>query len=92
MLPATLNVNREALHEPTVLERMRMNVKERKKPKLAEFSFIVPEFKPTQTMNAQLTSLAGSTEDDSITSVRRYADQAVSTRELNYTHFVSLSE
>ena len=52
MLPATLNVNREALHEPTVLERMRMNVKERKKPKLAEFSFIVPEFKPTQTMNA----------------------------------------
>ena len=92
MLPATLNVNREALHEPTVLERMRMNVKERKKPKLAEFSFIVPEFKPTQTMNAQLTSLAGSTEGDSITSVRRFADQVVSTRELNYNHFVSLSE
>ena len=39
-------VDRDHLHEPTVLERMRASVKEKRKPKLAEFSFILPEFKP----------------------------------------------
>lgn len=37
--------DRDQLHEPTVLERMRASVKEKRKPKLAEFSFILPEFK-----------------------------------------------
>ena len=39
-------VDREALHEPTVLERMRRIVKEKKKPKLEEFAFIVSNFQP----------------------------------------------
>ena len=41
----TGQLDRDTLHEPTVLERMRISVKEKRKPKLAEFSFIVPEFK-----------------------------------------------
>ena len=35
----------ENLHEPTMIERMRASVQEKRKPKLAEYSFIVPEFK-----------------------------------------------
>ena len=38
-------VDRQELHQPTVLEKMRMAVKEKKKPKLAEYSFIVSEWK-----------------------------------------------
>ena len=34
------------MHAPSILEVMRNAVKEKKKPKLAEFSFIVPDFKP----------------------------------------------
>ena len=38
-------IDREELHQPTVLEKMRMAVKEKKKPKLAEYSFIVSDWK-----------------------------------------------
>ena len=38
-------LDRDELHQPTVLERMRQSVKDKRKPKLAEFSFILPEFK-----------------------------------------------
>ena len=55
-------MDREHLHEPTVLERMRASVKEKRKPKLAEFSFIVPEFKLQTSEDAKLTSL-GFTND-----------------------------
>ena len=51
-------VDRDQLHEPTVLERMRASVKEKRKPKLAEFSFILPEFKLQQKdPNENLSSL-----------------------------------
>ena len=46
-------VDREALHEPTVLERMRRIVKEKKKPKLKEFAFIISEFAPTTVLEKQ---------------------------------------
>lgn len=36
-----MQVDRDALHEPTVLEKMRAKVQERRKPKLAEFSFLL---------------------------------------------------
>ena len=55
-------MNSDSLHEPTVLERMRASVKEKRKPKLAEFSFIVPEFKLQTSEDAKLTSL-GFTND-----------------------------
>ncbi len=50
-------IDRDALHEPTVLERMRASVKEKRKPKLAEFSFIVPEFKPQQKEDEKILEL-----------------------------------
>ena len=43
-LPVATQIDRNALHEPTVLEKMRMSVKEKKQPKLAEGSFIIPPF------------------------------------------------
>ena len=50
-------VEREQLHEPTVLERMRAAVKDKRKPKLAEFSFILPEFKVQHKEDEKLASL-----------------------------------
>jgi len=45
--PATLNEKQiDALHQPTMLEKMRMAVREKKKPKLAEYSFIVQQPMP----------------------------------------------
>ena len=40
-----------------MIERMRASVKEKRKPKLAEFSFIVPEFKIQFSEDAKLSSL-----------------------------------
>lgn len=40
-----------------MIERMRASVKEKRKPKLAEYSFIVPEFKLQQSEEAKLSSL-----------------------------------
>ena len=37
---------------------MRISVKEKRKPKLAEYSFIVPEFKVQQREDEKLSSLA----------------------------------
>ena len=48
----------DQLHEPTVLERMRASVREKRKPKLAEFSFILPEFKLQDRQEAGLSSLS----------------------------------
>ncbi len=48
----------DQLHEPTVLERMRASVREKRKPKLAEFSFILPEFKLQERQEAGLSSLS----------------------------------
>lgn len=41
---SALVYDRNALHAPTLLEKMRFSVKERKKPKLAEYSFNVLDF------------------------------------------------
>jgi hypothetical protein len=41
----TMQIDRDALHEPTLLEKMRAKVQDRRRPKLAEFSFVLPEFK-----------------------------------------------
>ena len=48
------SIDRNLLHQPTTLERMRMAVKEKKKPKLAEFSFIVPAFEPAEQLDHSL--------------------------------------
>jgi hypothetical protein len=36
------------MHQPTTLEKMRLAVKSKKNPKLAEFSFIVSPFEPAE--------------------------------------------
>ena len=50
-------IDREELHQPTVLEKMRMAVKEKKKPKLAEYSFIVSDWKAQEQFEHDLHSL-----------------------------------
>ena len=52
-------MDRDQLHEPTVLERMRMSVKEKRKPKLAEFSFILPEMKVQEKCDEKLLTSFG---------------------------------
>ena len=42
----SMQVDRDALHEPSVLEKMRAKVQEKRKPKVAEFTFLFKEFKP----------------------------------------------
>jgi hypothetical protein len=50
-------IDRNAFHQPTTLEKMRMAVKEKKKPKLAEFSFIVAPFEPAEQLDHSLQTL-----------------------------------
>lgn len=52
-------IDRDHLHEPTVLERMRISVKEKRKPKLAEFSFILPEFKVQEKCDEKMLTSFG---------------------------------
>ena len=60
------------IHEPTIIERMRASVKEKRKPKLAEYSFIVPEFKMQQSEDAKLSSLGVVAERVDTTGVNQY--------------------
>ena len=47
-------------------------MREKRKPKLAEFSFILPEFKIQQVENALLSSLAVGTEKIDATGVNQF--------------------
>ena len=40
-----MSIQVDNMHQPSVLEQMRAKVQERRKPKLEEFSFMMPEFK-----------------------------------------------
>lgn len=42
-----------------MLERMRISVKEKRKPKLAEFSFILPEFKIQEKCDEKMLNSFG---------------------------------
>ena len=64
--------DRDQLHEPTVLERMRASVREKRKPKLAEFSFILPEFKLQQKEDEKLSSLGVAMERVDTTGIQQY--------------------
>lgn len=48
LMALSMQVDRDALHRPTELEQMRATVQERRRPRLAEFSFMMPEFKKTK--------------------------------------------
>ena len=85
-------VDRDALHEPTVLEKMRRLVKEKKKPKLKETSFIVSNFEPCEQVDQALGRLmkrVNVSESDDLTLQQSYIERRQE-REINYNHFVSL--
>lgn len=48
---------------------MRASVREKRKPKLAEFSFIVPEFKVQSSEDAKLSSLGFATQNVDTTGI-----------------------
>lgn len=73
-----------------MIERMRMSVKEKRKPKLAEFSFIMPEFKIQQSEDAKLSSLGVVAERIDSTGVMQYYKNQVLERNLCFNHFVSV--
>ena len=73
---------------------MRNSVKEKRRPKLAEFSFIVPEFKAQQVENANLSSLAvvvGNEEIDA-TGINQYYQRQILQKELAFNQFVSVKD
>ena len=69
-----------------------MSVKEKRKPKLAEFSFILPEFKVQQVENALLSSLAVGSEKVDATGVNQYYQGQIQDRGLAFNQFVSVKE
>ena len=74
---------------------MRNSVKEKRKPKLAEFSFILPEFKLQQHENATLSSLAVSIDGNSsqdATGLYQYYQRQLLEKELAFNQFVSMKE
>lgn len=90
---ATGVIDREELHQPTVLEKMRMAVKEKKKPKLAEYSFIVTDWKVQEQLDHNLHNLgAGVNDQIDSTGLKSYYSEKRSEKGLNYNHFVSVRE
>jgi len=83
-LAPSSQVDRDQLHEPTVLERMRASVKEKRKPKLAEFSFILPEFKLQQKEDERLSSLGVAQERVDTTGILQYYQNQVRERKLAF--------
>jgi WD40 repeat protein len=69
---------------------MRKLVKERKKPKLKEFSFIVNDFKPVAMPDEKLGTLYMRTNlNEESQSLSTYYTEQTKLRELSYNHFVS---
>ena len=75
-----------------MIERMRASVKEKRKPKLAEYSFIVPEFKVQQSEDAKLSSLGVVADRVDTTGVMQYYQNQVNERDLSFNHFVSVKD
>ena len=86
-------IDREELHQPTVLEKMRMAVKEKKKPKLAEYSFIVSDWKVQDQLAHELHSLgAGAAHPTDLTGLKAYYTEKKEEKKVNYNHFVSVKD
>jgi len=84
-------VDRDALHEPTVLEKMREAVKEKKKPKLEQYSFFMPQFMPTERIDHSLASLGKESPVDP-DSVQAYYDKVAEEKGLPCNQFISVKE
>ena len=70
-----------------------MAVKEKKKPKLAEFSFIVPAFEPAEQLDHSLQTLgAGVVDQEDPNSLQSFYANKAKEKELNFNHFISVKE
>lgn len=70
-----------------------MAVKEKKKPKLAEFSFIVAPFEPAEQLDHSLQTLgSGVSQVEDPDSFQSYYDGKVREKELSFNHFVSVQD
>ena len=70
-------------------------MKEKRRPKLAEFSFILPEFKVQQHENANLSSLAVSVGDENhldAMGLNQYYQREILEKQLAFNQFVSVKE
>ena len=71
---------------------MRISVKEKRKPKLAEFSFIVPEFKVQQREDEKLTSLGVPVETIDGTGIEQHYRELMRQQELSFNQFISVKD
>ena len=72
---------------------MRISVKEKRKPKLAEYSFIVPEFKlQGESVNANLASLGVAPALVDTTGTLQYVQNQMAERRLAFNQFVSVKD
>lgn len=71
---------------------MRMSVKEKKKPKLAEFSFIVQPFVPAEKIEHHLIPSLGAYNNQDTSELRQYYEETRDERELTFNHFVSIKD
>lgn len=82
------------MHHPTMLERMRNSVKDKKKPKLPEGSFIIPPYElaaQVENYNSELVnSLGYSTAPES--ELKLFYRQQQIEKNLPFNHFISMSE
>lgn len=82
-----MQIDRDALNEPSVLEKMRAKVQEKRKPKLAEFSFLFKEFKPISTTS--ILKLPGERIQDVY---EQFYNKKRREEEITLNHFVSLKD
>jgi len=69
-----------------------MSVKEKKNPKLAEFSFIVQPFIPTEKIEHHLIPSLGAYNDQDTSELRQYYESEAANRELTFNHFISVQD
>ena len=70
-----------------------MAVKEKKKPKLAEYSFIVSDWKVQDQLQHEMQSLgAFASEQIDLTGLKNSYMNKADGLELNYNHFISMQD
>lgn len=84
-----MQVDRDALHEPSMLEKMRAKVQDRRRPKLAEFSFVLSDFKKLNRDDAPRGLVYGGVDEGPNS---YFYKKVMAKCDLTSNHFVSLKE
>ena len=82
--------DRNKLNEPSNLERMRMQVKELKKPVLGAYAFVVPEFDNCDELNLGVGVARKELRQTLEETPEQYYAEQVERMNLSYKHFVSV--